>query len=308
MINKLNVRSEIIKHNLGKPNNTRAFTHVCVHLGILITSLYLTYFFYERSNIWFLVFAFIYFQVFHFLGMAGLSHELLHNNVFRTSLFNRIFYKLFSLLSWNNAEYFYITHWDHHRYTLGDQDPKDLFTAKLSFLRLFGWMIFDIQGFYRRIYYFVLNAFGIVPKLKKSQIKKVQKFAILTLMFHSIVFVFSILTGNYFLVLFINLAPFIFTFLNKFLAISQHYGLENLQSGVFDDYLNNTRSINLGKVLSFFYANMNYHVEHHLFPAVPFYNLPKIQQIIIREESVNYVCSMKSFLLFFLDHQRSTHK
>ncbi len=33
-------------------------------------------------------------------------------------------------------------------------------------------------------------------------------------------------------------------------------------------------------VFSFLYANMNYHIEHHMFPMVPGYNLPKLHELI----------------------------
>ena len=30
----------------------------------------------------------------------------------------------------------------------------------------------------------------------------------------------------------------------------------------------------------FIYLNMNYHIEHHMFPLVPYYNLPKLHEVI----------------------------
>ncbi len=31
---------------------------------------------------------------------------------------------------------------------------------------------------------------------------------------------------------------------------------------------------------AFYYWNMQYHVEHHMFPAVPFYNLPRLRKVL----------------------------
>ena len=42
------------------------------------------------------------------------------------------------------------------------------------------------------------------------------------------------------------------------------------------DHRFSTRSFMAGPVTRFFYFNMNYHIEHHSFPMVPFYNLPRL--------------------------------
>ena len=44
------------------------------------------------------------------------------------------------------------------------------------------------------------------------------------------------------------------------------------------DHRHSTRSIRLNPILSFIYWNMEYHIEHHLFPSVPSYNLPKLHK------------------------------
>jgi fatty acid desaturase len=54
--------------------------------------------------------------------------------------------------------------------------------------------------------------------------------------------------------------------------ITQHAGLaENVQ-----DHRLNSRTVLMNPVFRFMYMNMNYHVEHHMFPMVPFYALPKL--------------------------------
>ena len=55
-------------------------------------------------------------------------------------------------------------------------------------------------------------------------------------------------------------------------ALSQHAGLAE---NVLDHRLN-ARTIHMNPVLRFLYWNMNYHVEHHLFPMVPYHRLPEL--------------------------------
>ena len=40
------------------------------------------------------------------------------------------------------------------------------------------------------------------------------------------------------------------------------------------------RTVILGPVMRFLYWHMNYHVEHHMYASVPFYNLGKLRKAI----------------------------
>ena len=54
----------------------------------------------------------------------------------------------------------------------------------------------------------------------------------------------------------------------------QHAGLaENVA-----DHRLNSRTVQINPVFRFLYLNMNYHVEHHVFPMVPFHALPKLHE------------------------------
>ena len=44
--------------------------------------------------------------------------------------------------------------------------------------------------------------------------------------------------------------------------------------------LQSTRSFQTNGFLRFIYCNMNYHIEHHLYPTVPFYALPKLNAVL----------------------------
>jgi fatty acid desaturase len=57
-------------------------------------------------------------------------------------------------------------------------------------------------------------------------------------------------------------------------ALTQHAGMgENVL-----DHRLNTRTVKMCVVNRFLYWNMNYHVEHHMFPMVPYYLLPELHE------------------------------
>ena len=79
-----------------------------------------------------------------------------------------------------------------------------------------------------------------------------------------------------FLPIFLFLIPKFFGNLHAVWGITQHIGLqENIK-----DHRYTTRSIRLNPIFSFLYWKMEYHIEHHMFPMVPSYNLPKLYEVI----------------------------
>ena len=58
------------------------------------------------------------------------------------------------------------------------------------------------------------------------------------------------------------------------LRILQHGALATEQK----DHRLSTRSMRVNPVLGYFYCNMNYHIEHHMYPMVPFHALPALHE------------------------------
>ena len=64
---------------------------------------------------------------------------------------------------------------------------------------------------------------------------------------------------------------------------SWHYVMTGLlqHTGLADnviDYRLNTRTVYMNPISRFIYWNMNYHIEHHMFPMVPYYALPALHE------------------------------
>jgi fatty acid desaturase len=286
MAREVKIENKLIR-NLSKKNNLKAinFTLTRILFHILLS---ISIYFILQSNFLFLTILLLvlHFSSFSFMGLAGISHELLHNTVFSKKIYNQTFYKVFCILTYNNYSYFELTHWEHHKNPLSENDPKDLFKGKIDFFNLFLFLTFDFKTFFRRVRILFLNSIGIIPvKISKELFikgsinqKKITQSARVILLYHIISSLMFIYFGVYEFIFLLTLAPFTITFFNKLLAISQHYGLPESSNDLIS-----CRTILLNPFLSYFYANMNYHVEHHLYPGVPLYNLKKVHHLIAKE-------------------------
>lgn len=115
-----------------------------------------------------------------------------------------------------------------------------------------------------------------MPKTLKHERQKVFRWARILLIGHMILAGTFLYFGQWFLVVLFTLAPFYAQWLNILCASTQHAGM---QPNV-PDYRFCCRTMILNPFLAFLYCNMNYHLEHHMYASVPFYNLPKLRRAI----------------------------
>ncbi|MDG2195514.1 MAG: fatty acid desaturase [SAR324 cluster bacterium] len=93
--------------------------------------------------------------------------------------------------------------------------------------------------------------------------------------FHTGVLIFALLIGQPILFLIISLHHFIGNWLWYFVGAPMHCGL---RSDV-PDFRKGVRTITLDPISEFLYWHMNWHLEHHMFAAVPCYNLSKLHRL-----------------------------
>ena len=225
------------------------------------------------------------FMAWSFLGWAGIGHELFHRSVFSARWLNLALFRLFSILTWNNYGYFEVTHPAHHRNTLGDGDLEANPQGRLTILGTLALLTVDLGAIWRRLRVLVLNAVGAPPRgeLARMFTPGGQDFARLktgaraVLAGQALLIGACLAFGSPFLALAISLAPFCMTFPNRTLAALQHFNLSADERA--GDYDGSTRTVVLDPITGFFYADMNYHLEHHHFPAIPHYNLREVHEI-----------------------------
>ena len=64
-------------------------------------------------------------------------------------------------------------------------------------------------------------------------------------------------------------------------AVCEHHAVKA------GDKWTNARSIATNRWLEFLWSNVNYHLEHHLFPAVPFHKLPALRRLLEQDLSLH---------------------
>jgi len=226
---------------------------------------------------------------YHFL-LNGF-HELCHGTVFASRWLNDIFLRIYSLLGWYNYVGFQQSHRRHHRYTLHPPYDSEVVLPIKHSLKGFCKTAIIHFRFWVYIRVFIRNARGIIrdpwlqkllPESNPALRRQFVRFARLTLLFHGVILVASIVLGilvhpRWFLL------PFVTTFarafglgLNFVLNETQHVGLSDNVS----DFRLCTRSIRVNPFFGFLYWQMQYHIEHHMYAAIPFYNLARLNRLI----------------------------
>lgn len=210
-------------------------------------------------------------------GPVGFGHELFHQSVFTSRRMNRFFFVLFFALSLTNPGYFSLTHLNHHRFTGHPLDrefqnelPRQGLASILQLISI------DLRGLARRWWILLKNSSGMVPdefdlQGMRDEIVTGARWVIAIQI--GIASVATFLAGWMGAVL-VLLVPGSFQIISRGLANLQHAGGEVGQ----DDFRHNTNSVRLNRVLEVAYAEMNFHLEHHLYPGVPFYNLHSLSQ------------------------------
>src|ERR1035441_9946658 len=82
----------------------------------------------------------------------------------------------------------------------------------------------------------------------------------------------------------VGLPSFYGAWLMQVFGLTQHAGLAE---DVLDHRLN-CRTVYMNPVFRFVYWNMNYHVEHHMFPMVPYHALPQVHAEVAGELPTPY--------------------
>jgi fatty acid desaturase len=127
----------------------------------------------------------------------------------------------------------------------------------------------------------VLNAFGIldpqdatfVPEAERAQLFRIAR---IWLVIYLAIIAAALWMGSILPLMLVGLPRLYGAWHSLTCGVMQHAGLAE---DVLDHRLN-SRTVYLNPVSRFIYWNMNYHIEHHMFPMVPYHALPRLHEAI----------------------------
>ena len=211
----------------------------------------------------------------------ALSHETAHGTAFRTRWLNEAVFWFTSLLYGEEPLHRRYTHTNHHTHTwyvgLDSQMPFD---TPLTFK---GWL-YDISGL--SIHRFQLRVlWQLATKRYTPLMREVSPAAELPKMTRNARLFCLVYLGAIALIVsgygwpllwFYVLPRLIGGPIMLMFNIIQHAEMQENSTSIVDS----TRTFRTNWVGRFLYLNMNNHVEHHLYPQVPFYSLPKLHEAV----------------------------
>ncbi len=268
---------------LNQRSDWKGLLQTLGHLGLLVLSGAAAWTAFGRLPIIiFLLLVFLHGTFWAFLLNA--FHEFCHKSVFKTKTLNIVFLYVVSFLSWNNPVLFWASHQEHHKYTL--HPPNDLevvLPVKLTLKSFLQSAVVSPWDFYARLKSAIRLSFGrlegewenaIFPASAAGLRRKLFNWSRFQLVGHTLIVAVSLYFGWWLVPILFTLAPFYGGWLQFLCNNTQHVGLQDN----VPDFRLCCRTIILNPFVRFLYWHMNFHTEHHMYAAVPCYNLGKLHQ------------------------------
>lgn len=290
------------------PEDLRRFTQrsdvkgLCQSIGFLLllsATGTLAYRAFTRER-WLLMAAALYFHGTFYARFGDALHELSHNTVFATRALNTGMTTLYGLLFWPwNPHLYRLSHQGyHHRYTLHQgSDGEDV----PNYVRLTPRLVFDLffrvvqikslvqnlgrlftlkptsKGWRGRGYLLDTWEQFVLQRASAPQRRQVMRFALASVVVHVLFATLCIAVERPFLLLLVTFAPFYGAgFLSFVAGVHQHTACEANSP----DFRISCGDALLDPFSSFLYWHMEYHIEHHMFAAIPCYNLKAFSRFV----------------------------
>ena len=207
-------------------------------------------------------------------------HECGHRTAFKTGWMNDAVYYFACFMIMREPEVWRWSHTRHHTDTIiVGRDPEIAIMRPTAILRVIS-LFFAIPQVWAETKKLLRHSAGrlgadeatYIPETERPRVFRTAR---ILLAIHLAVIAVAIYAGSILPMLLVGPLPTMYgAWVHVMTGLTQHAGLAE---DVLDHRLN-SRTVHMNPVLRFLYWNMNYHIEHHMFPMVPYHALPALHE------------------------------
>jgi Na+-transporting NADH:ubiquinone oxidoreductase subunit F len=264
--------------NLLERKDGPAIRDTLLWFGLLILTAWGTIVFWGT---WWVIPPYLLFAVLYATASDSRWHECGHGTAFKTDWLNNLIYEISSFMVMRESVVWRWSHTRHHSDTIIVGRDPEIQVSRPPDIRSHILSIFAI-GVYKT--YFpglITHVKGKMSDAEKtfipeSEFPKVYRNARIILAVYVSVIIISVVLQSWIPVFLIILPHFFGTWLMIVHNTTQHAGLAE---NVLDHRLN-CRTVYMNPFSRFIYWNMNYHLEHHMYPLVPYHRLQGLHELV----------------------------
>ncbi len=204
-------------------------------------------------------------------------HESEHGTAFRTDWMNNALYELASFMVMRESTLWRWSHTRHHSDTIIVGRDPEIFVPRPADLKAIVLAFFNLPVYPKYFRAILTHAAGRMSAAEKtfipeSEFPKICLRARIYVLIYAGVIALALATRSVLPLMYVGLTNLYGSWLMVVYGLTQHAGLAE---NVLDHRLN-CRTVYMNPVHRYLYWNMNYHVEHHMFPLVPYHALPQL--------------------------------
>jgi Na+-transporting NADH:ubiquinone oxidoreductase subunit F len=208
-------------------------------------------------------------------------HETGHGTAFKTDWMNNALYEIASFMVMRESTVWRWSHIRHHSDTIIVGRDPEIAVPRPPDVKAIVKAFFNLGGYPKYFRHVLLHCIGRMSADEKTYIPemefpKIYRRARIYVGIYAAVVALSISSRSILPLLFIGFNNLFGTWLMVVYGLTQHAGLAE---NVLDHRLN-CRTVYMNPLHRYLYWNMNYHVEHHMFPLVPYHALPKLHAVV----------------------------
>lgn len=280
---------------LNERKNGYSIVRLVFYVGLLLASAYGAVQLGRIHILWALPFMYFYYFIYGFL--TAISHELRHKTMLTKKLdgLQEVIFFVIQTLMWQSPHYERLSHRLHHRYTMiRENDPETdwpevvtrrwivIFMLKmLSRVLIVGALYYLVIDIYKQLNRSLGSGDKMMKKFcNEKDLRRIRKESMAILLIHVAIAMLAIITNHLLILLFITIAWQVGQVSASLYFYTEH--LSKMYNS--NDQRLCTRSVKVGPLVKMLYWGLDDHIEHHIYPAVPSCNLPKLHELMKGEQ------------------------